>query len=180
MRGKFADKLLEDLEKEQNKPLQANRLGGPPIGSKNAQKLKTPELKEEAYRQYCEHLAKGKSKRSWYFEHPELTLTWETMEKYLKDSVIFDPSKKKIAMSKGFARWEEVVEQSADGKNQRANTATLQMLMRNKFGWDKNGSNPEVDDDPTNTQFEALSIQISAAQSAFKIDAIKSSEDTQS
>lgn len=106
-------------------------------GNENAKKLKTPELCAEAYKQYCAHIANGKSKRSWCFDHPELTLTWETMEKYLEDEVVFDPKKKKIAESKGFAKWEKVCEESADGTNRKANTASLQMIMRNKFGWDK-------------------------------------------
>lgn len=108
-----------------------------PKGNNFAKKLKTPELKEEAYRQYCEHLAKGKSKRSWYFEHPELTMTWETMEKYIaQNKQDFEPIKKEIAESKGFAIWEEICELSAQGKN-KAVTPSLQMVMRNKFNWDK-------------------------------------------
>lgn len=112
-------------------------MAGAPKGNKNATKLKTPELKVEAYQQYCAHLAKGKSKKSWYFEHPELELTAETMEKYISDNPIdFRPITREIAEIKGFAYWEEVVEQSARGENE-ANTASLQMLMRNKYKWDK-------------------------------------------
>lgn len=167
MKGKFADKILDELEKE-GKISRQGQGGGSPLGNQHAKKLTTPELKAEAYDQYCAHLARGKSKRSWYFEHPDLTMTWETMEKYLKDEAEFDPSKKKIAMSRGFGLWEDVVEQSANGRNTKANTATLQMLMRNKFGWDKNGANPELDDSATNTQFEAVSSQITSAQLAIK------------
>lgn len=112
-------------------------MAGAPRGNKNALKLKTPELKAEAYRQYCAHLAKGKSKKSWYFEHPDLELTWETMEKYIAGNIIdFPPIKKEISQCKGLAYWEEVVDQTALGNNE-ANLPALQMLMRNKFGWDK-------------------------------------------
>lgn len=112
-------------------------MAGAPKGNKNAIKLKTPELKAEAYRQYCAHLAKGKSKKSWYFEHPDLQLTFETMDKYIAENPIdFRPITRQIAEIKGFAYWEEIVEQSARGENQ-ANTASLQMLMRNKYKWDK-------------------------------------------
>ena len=110
-------------------------------GHKNAQKLKTPDLKQLAYDQYCAHIASGMVKKSWYFEHPELTLTWETMEKYIAtDPCNFDPRKKEAAFAKGYQYWEKVVNSSAEGKNKDANTATLQMLMRNKFGWDKEES----------------------------------------
>jgi hypothetical protein len=114
-----------------------------PVGNKHGVKLKDPKIRQQAYMQYCQHLANGKSKKSWCFEHPELTCTWETMESYLQDMAEFDPIHKKVAETKGFARWEKVVEDSAEGFNQDANTASLQMLMRNKYGWDKEkaGSN---------------------------------------
>lgn len=108
-----------------------------PKGNQYGLKLKDPDIRQQAYEQYCEHLAKGKSKKSWYFEHEQLTCTWETMEKYLEDEREFDPIHKKISESKGYARWEQVVEDSAVGANKDANTASLQMVMRNKFGWDK-------------------------------------------
>lgn len=109
-------------------------------GKKNAQKLKTPELKKMAYEQYCAHIAKGKTKKSWYFEHPDLMMTWQTMEKYILDDSFFNPLQKEIAWSKGYQLWEQVVEDSARGENKDANTASLQMLMRNKYGWDKENS----------------------------------------
>jgi beta-mannanase len=112
-------------------------VAGAPLGNQYAKKLTTLELKEEAYRQYCAHLAKGKSKRSWCFEHEDMILTWETMEKYIAaDKEVFDPIKKQAAEIKGYYKWEEIAELSAEGKNQ-ANTASLQMVMRNKFSWDK-------------------------------------------
>jgi hypothetical protein len=114
--------------------------GGAPLGNKNGLKLKKPEVRQQAYQSYCDHLAKGKSKRSWCFEHPEFSCTWETIEKYLEDEVEFDPLQKKMSETKGYARWEQVVEDSAIGLNPDANTASLQMLMRNKFGWDKERS----------------------------------------
>jgi hypothetical protein len=106
-------------------------------GNQLAKKLDTPELRKWAYESYCAHLAKGKSKKSWNLKTP-VTLTWETMEKYIKDDPNeFDPTHKELAISDGFAIWEQVVEDSAIGKNKEANTASLQMLMRNKFSWDK-------------------------------------------
>lgn len=111
--------------------------GGAPIGNKNGLKLKDPEVRQQAYKSYCEHLAKGKSKRSWCFEHPQLTCTWETLEKYLENDLEFDPKHMKTALAKGYAKWEQIVEDGAVGTNQDVNPACLQMVMRNKFGWDK-------------------------------------------
>lgn len=107
------------------------------MGNQRGVKLKDPDIKQEAYKQYCTHLAKGKSKRSWCFEHPELTCTHKTFEKYLLDESEFPPEQQEIAESKGYAIWETIVESSATGENKKANTASLQMVMRNKFGWDK-------------------------------------------
>jgi hypothetical protein len=112
----------------------------PPKGNKYGLKLKDPQIRQLAYEQYCEHLAKGKSKKSWYFEHPEFSCTWQTMEEYINNQAEFNPLQRQIADSKGYARWEQVVEDSAVGVNKDANTASLQMLMRNKFGWDKQQS----------------------------------------
>ena len=112
-------------------------MSGAPKGNKNGLKLKDGDVRQKAYQDYCDHLAKGKTKRSWYFEHKDLTCTWETFEKYIKDNVEFDPIKMKIAKSKGLSVWEQHVEDAALGVNEKANTASLQMAMRNKFGWDK-------------------------------------------
>lgn len=110
-----------------------------PAKNKNGLKLKDPDVRQQAYEQYCAHLAKGKSKKSWCFEHPnpKLSCTWETMEKYIENAIEFDPIHKKIAETKGYAKWEQIVEDSAVGDNPDANTASLQMIMRNKFAWDR-------------------------------------------
>lgn len=115
-------------------------------GNTNGVKLKDSEVRQEAYRQYCAHLAKGKSKRSFVFEHPELTCHWQTIESYMKDTTEFNPIMKEVAICKGYAHWEQVVEDSATGINEKANTASLQMKMRNKFGWDKDGKYSRNDD----------------------------------
>lgn len=107
-------------------------------GNKYATKLTTDELKRMAYDQYCAHLAKGKITRSWYFEHPDLTLCGKRMEDLIKQNPQDFPAiKKDVAFAKGLKVWESVCEDSANGENRKANTASLQMIMRNKFGWDK-------------------------------------------
>jgi len=107
------------------------------IGNKYNQKLTTPELKKEAYEQYCAHIAKGYTKKSWRFKHPDMSLTWETMEKYItQEPDVFDPIHKQIAECDSLYYWETVLNDSATGKNRKANTASLQIVMRNKFEWD--------------------------------------------
>lgn len=132
-------------------------------GNQNGLKLKDPKLRLQAYLQYCDHLAKGKSKRSWYFQHPDHRCTWETMESYIKKfSDELDLDLKDIAMAKGFGVWEQIVEDSATGANPDANTASLQMIMRNKFGWDARDKN----EDEKNAQLlEAFGLAIESFKS---------------
>jgi hypothetical protein len=112
--------------------------GGAQPGNTHALKFVGAELRQEAYRQFCAHLAKGKSLESWYFEHPDMTLTYKTMQKYMAQfPEEFPAIQLEVAKMKGYQLWEDVVADSATGRNKDANTASLQMLMRNKFRWDK-------------------------------------------
>lgn len=108
------------------------------LGNKSGCALKDPKVRQKAFESFCAHRAKGKAIKSWWYEDEEgYSCIWETMLKYIKDNPTeFDPIKLKLAESKGYEHWEEVAELSAKGKN-KANTASLQMVMRNKFGWDK-------------------------------------------
>lgn len=111
--------------------------GGAAPGNQKGVALKDPEIRQLAYKSYCDHLARGKVKKSWTFEKHGLQCTYKTMESYLSDEEEFPPIHKELAEAKGYALWEEIVEQAASDKNTKANTACLQMIMRNKFGWDK-------------------------------------------
>lgn len=107
-------------------------------GNNNGTKLKNPDLRQKAYQEFCKWIAKGKSPRSFVFREGDLTCLGETIEEYMKaNPTEFPPIHYKAAKSDGYAHWEQVVEDSAAGQNKEANTASLQMLMRNKFGWDK-------------------------------------------
>lgn len=107
-----------------------------PKGNQNAIKLRDPEVRQEAYRQYCDHLSKGNSKKSFVFEHPSLRCTSELIEKLIKDEEEFDPLEKQIAEAKGYYVWEQRVIDHVLG-DKSINTAALNMWMRNRFGWDK-------------------------------------------
>jgi hypothetical protein len=61
------------------------------------------------------------------------------MNRYIEENPQeFPPIQREISESKGQKYWEQVVMDSACGINKDANTASLQMLMRNKYSWDKN------------------------------------------
>lgn len=49
---------------------------------------------------------------------------------------MFDFEKLNISKIKGFAYWEDFVEAHGRGENKGV-TPALQMIMRNKYGWDK-------------------------------------------
>lgn len=108
-----------------------------PKGNKFGLKIKTPDLRQEAYKEFCAWLARGKSPRSFTFEREDLMCTGQTIISYIEQyPEEFPPINKELAFCKGLSKWEEVCEQSADGTNEKANTASLQMVMRNKFKWD--------------------------------------------
>ena len=87
---------------------------------------------------------------------------------YIKNNPIeFDSVSKQIAHIKGFNVWEDVAEKSAKGKN-KANTASLQMVMRNKFGWDKEDKSKDV---PSNDDINDVKHQLMLAQA--EISALK-------
>lgn len=114
-------------------------------GNQHAKKLTTPELKKMAYESYCSHIAKGKPQKSWYFEHPELTLTYKGMENYIKQSPDeFPPLNKEVAYSKNFEVWFEKGEAMMESQ-EKCQPAIYQMIMRNIHGWDKESVEEKVD-----------------------------------
>jgi hypothetical protein len=145
-------------------------LGGAPKENKNGLALKDPDVRQEAYEDYCAHLSEGRGKRGWCYNKDGLNCTFETMEKYIKNEVEFDPQKKRDAEAKGYMTWESVVMDSAKGKNKEANTATLQMLMRNKYGWDKPEQAEERHESTALVAVEAFVMQLKGLQSSSSID----------
>lgn len=107
-------------------------------GNQAAKKIKSNDLLLEAYRQYCEYIAAGKSKRGWRFEHPDLTITYRTMETYMQENPsVLDPIHIQVAETKGYDHWESLGKDMMTGKVKGAQPAIYQMFMRNKYDWDK-------------------------------------------
>jgi len=128
-------------------------------------KLHTPELKKEAFRQYCNHIASGRPKKAWRLKHPTITLTWETMEKYIKeDPVTFDPIQKKAAESESLEHWFGVLGDIAKGDNQKGNVAACQIIFRNMFKWDSKDHRDDDDDTSAQLANERLLDQLSKLQ----------------
>lgn len=119
-------------------------------GNQNATKLSTPELKKEAYRQYCAHIASGVSKEAFVFDHPTIMITSRTMEKYIREEPTeFPIEHKQVAEAKSLMHWLDLGKQMMLGRMKKCQPAIYQMFMRNKFGWDKetyqsHSTEPEV------------------------------------
>jgi len=152
------------MKKEKEKNKNEKRTRGGQSGNKNAAMLEEKDIRQIAYKDYCNHIAAGKSKRSWFFEHKDLTCTFQTMEKHMQDRFEFDPKHMEVAEAQSFGFWENVVSESAIGINKDANTASLQMIMRNKFGWDKNQDRETVVDGAILQQFDNLMNQLKGAK----------------
>lgn len=114
---------------------------GAPIGNKNGTKLKEPDYRQEAYRQYCAHIASGKDKQSWKFIHPTdplKSLTHRTMERYLDECPLEFPAiLMDMAKSDSFAIFEEEGKKLMRGAYKHGSPVVWQTFMRNKFGYDK-------------------------------------------
>ena len=115
------------------------------INNQAARKLKTEELRKLAYDDYCNWIAAGKSHKAWRFEHNDLLLSWQSMERNLKEYPNeFNPLHKEIAMAKSLELWENRGEGLIETQD-RCQPAIYQMFMRNKFGWDKESVEEKID-----------------------------------
>lgn len=119
-------------------PKQVAALEKANAGNQYAKKLTTPELMQEAYRQYCEHLSKGFSRRGFVFKHPEISLTSKTMDKYIAENPKEFPSQHiEAAEEEGYHQWEKEGLSMMRGEVKNSQPAIFQMFMRNKYGWDR-------------------------------------------
>jgi hypothetical protein len=112
-----------------------------PKGNDYALKLKDPEVKQEAYRQYCEVIASGMPKETFKFKHPTISLTSETMDKYIKESPEdFDPILMQAARADRYRYWMTEGLMLMRGKYRGGSPVVWQTIMRNIFkdiGWDR-------------------------------------------
>lgn len=107
-----------------------------------SKKLKTDELQREAYIKYCKHIADGYPKKTFSYVNDELSITSETMEKYIKenkDSPNFDPLLMQISEARAFKLWFDEGKKMMTGAYKNGSPMTWQVIMRNmfrKYGWD--------------------------------------------
>ena len=114
-----------------------------PHGNDYSKKLKTKEDKEKVYKDYCNWISSGKSHKAWRYNKEGLTITWGTIERYLREDEDLDPIHKEVAIAESLAVWEQIGVDMITGKVQHCSPAIYQMFMRNKFGWDKDSEQKE-------------------------------------
>lgn len=125
--------------------MQKSHKGGAPKGNKNGLKLKQPAVRQEAYRQYCKHIASGKPKEAFFFSHPEHGVTWETMDVYIKENPVeFPPVLMQRAQAERYNFWLEEGGKLIRGEYKGGSPVVWQTIMRNIFkniGWDRDQIN---------------------------------------
>lgn len=113
------------------------------VGNTNKIKIKDDEVLQAAYDAYCGYIASGRGQRGFVFDYETEEgkkgfVTWQTLENYLKDPRFdLDPSKKTRAENVAYQAWENSGIDMMQGKFEKCQPAIYQMMMRNKFGWDK-------------------------------------------
>lgn len=114
---------------------------GAPFGNKFGVKLKKPDVRQEAYQQYCDHIASGYPKEAFFFKHPTHSVTWATMERYIRDNPDeFSSLLMAEAKAKRYKYWFEVGKDITIGRIKRNSPVTWANIMRNSFkeyGWDQ-------------------------------------------
>ncbi len=113
----------------------------PPLGNKRGVKLKDADVRQEAYRQYCAHIASGLPKEAFFFDHPTHSVSWDTMERYIKENPNEFPSiKMQQAKSARYKVWMEHGNQLMRGRYKGGSPTVWTVIMRNIFkdiGWDR-------------------------------------------
>lgn len=111
------------------------------MGNDHAKKLKDPNIRDQAYDEYCAHIAEGYPKEAFFFSHPTESISYKTMDKYIAECPEdFPPSKMEQAKSKRYQHWFGEGKTLMQGKYKNGSPVVWQTIMRNVFkneGWDR-------------------------------------------
>jgi hypothetical protein len=125
-------------------PGKVNKKGsnaGAQKGNTFATKLKDADVRQEAYRQYCQHIAEGWPKEAFFFDHPTHSVCWKTMERYITENPEeFPPILMERAKSARYKHWFKEGQTLMKGGYERGSPVVWQTIMRNMFkdvGWDR-------------------------------------------
>ncbi len=113
------------------------------IGNQNAVKLKDEEVLFTAYSAYCQWIATGRGKQGFVFDYEKedgtkCFVTWQAIERCAqKNPTVCHPDHKERAENLAYQVWENTGIEMMTGKLEKCQPAVYQMMMRNKFSWDK-------------------------------------------
>ena len=123
-----------------DKKVSRKGIGGSYPGNKKALKLKDSEVRQEAYRQYCAHIASGYPKQAFFFSHPKFSVCWKTMDRYIDENPAEFPTfLLDEAKSARFKHWLDEDGSIMRGGYKGGSPVVWQTIMRNIFradGWD--------------------------------------------
>lgn len=110
-------------------------------GNKYGVKLKDPDVRQEAFRQYCDHLASGFPKEAFFFDHPTHSVCWKTVERYIAENPSEFPAiLVERAKAARYKHWLVEGQTLMRGGYKGGSPTVWQTCMRNifkNFGWDK-------------------------------------------
>jgi hypothetical protein len=115
----------------------------PPPGNNWGTKLKDPKIRQKAYREYCEWIASGMPKQSFFYDDGEHSVTWQTLDKYIEDNPAeFNPLLMQKARASRFTHWFGEGKKLMSGKYKGGSPVVWQTIMRNIFkdpdiAWDR-------------------------------------------
>lgn len=102
------------------------------------------ELGSRVCRALLEHLSEGHSSKSFYFITEGFRISYSSLSPYMKNHEdLFPPEEIQFAETQGHKKWEKIVFDAALGKYQGHSAPLIQMIMRNKYDWDKDTRNKE-------------------------------------
>lgn len=113
----------------------------PPLGNKRGTKLKNPDVRQLAYDEYCKHIASGYPKEAFFFDHPDHSVSWKTMDRYISENPgEFPTIKMEQAKSARYKHWLGEGQTLMKGGYKNGSPVVWQTIMRNIFkdvGWDR-------------------------------------------
>lgn len=111
------------------------------LGNNYGLALKDPEVRQEAYRQYCKHLSEGWPKQAFFFKHPKHSVCYKTLDRYIRENPDEFPAiLMEEAQAARFKYWLNEGKNLIQGVYPRGSPVVWQTVMRNIFrdiGWDQ-------------------------------------------
>jgi hypothetical protein len=127
--------------------------GGAPEGNKNGTKIKDAEMRQRAYKSFCDHIAEGYPQYAWFFDEDGYQLCWKTMRRYIDENPVeFPPLLMNRANSKKAKYWIDEGKKLMSGKYKGGSPVAWQTIARNTLkdeGWESAEVNKIMDPEQT-------------------------------